>query len=1123
MVGYLVHDPNSLTPEEQAGWNFLSKQRGLRCKTITFDVIRQRPYLLRKCNVLWWHFDSSLELPSPALHPRVLAVLRRHIERGNGLLLSLLASQYTVDLGLEEIRPNVVLRGEWSEKSWAEDCPDIRGFASYQGHPVFEGFLGGLYTWCPAIGQKYSAAYYENAVPRNGSVVAVERLYISIDERRRSVVEYSAGKGKVLTIGSHFYFDRTGQRFRKHLEQFANNCLLYLPKKARGGGKLKAAPQRGTRRTYWTFDQRTVERFEHKSKPVGKTTHTLVVTPSDLIIERTFTAAAQEEHYFDLGGRRILIEGKERGGISEVWCHPIRTLRDLKAGFKIGDSPVQWSETLSPTVVIRPELLKRIYSLGDTTIEETVFADLKKPGGEIHYHVKSPHPVELVISSTIDLRMMWPLSEEATGSLKYSWDTGLRAGIITGHDGELVTVLGTSLEPREQIVGQYSNINVEADKLAGTATDVVQVAVGFRLTLTNKQSRCVVAFAGSHQGKEEAIRVYRALVKNPASALRAQVTHFRSLEKRSTRIMTPDVEFNEGYRWALAATDRFFVETPHLGASFVAGYGPSTSGWGGGHAISGRPGYAWYFGRDSVWTSFAALGYGDFEKVRSVLEFLGNHQDINGKILHELTTSGHAHYDAADATPLYVILMGRYLRASADLAFVKKEYPRLVKAIEYCFSTDTDGDHLIENTNVGHGWVEGGRLFPVHTEHYLACCWAQALEEASCVASSLKRHLDSGRWRRESHIVKDIIRREFWNPETGFYNFGKYADGRFNAEKTILPTVGMYFDRTERGKLDRCLREYASENFSADWGVRIVGKDNRMFDPTGYHYGSIWPLFTGWTSLAEFAVDRPLQGFMHLMSNLVLYKYFSAGYVEEVLHGEKFQPAGVCPHQAWSETMVLQPILEGMLGLERDAHGSTLTLRPYFPPHWNFAEIKNIRLGDHFVHVKMRREKGSTSFEFRTSASSGIGVTLQPRFPLGTFVWEVVVGSERIKKKTRVTQHWHAPEIKFLLSKHSEVRFHHSGGIAIVPPVPRLRPNQESEGLRIIEERSEDGAYVVILEGRPERRYTLDVIDPFKNVKEAAGAEIVNREGSRLTLALKMGQTGTANNYVRKQVLLLTR
>jgi len=1117
MIAFLTHNPESLSAEEQAAWKFLSHKRIFRSRILSFEAIRKRPSTLRRLDLLWWHFDSSKTLPPSALDPLVCDALRDYLEGGGALLLSLLAAQYPVDLGVEEVRPNVILRGPWSEESWTRDYPDIRGFATYRGHPVFSGFLGGLYTWTPTVGKNSAAAYYESILPKQGAIAGVEKLYITIDERRRNIVEYAVSKGSILAIGAHFYFENERQRYRKHLERFLANCLSYLLGRQAGRVRQKI------RKTYWTFGRRTVEPFKHSSKPLGTTKPKLESIRGDLFIKREFSSATDEGEHFDLGGSRILIEGNERGGISEIWCHPIRILKDLRSAFRIGDSPLQTSNAVKSSVIVRPESLTRTYTIGQAIIEETVFADPSKPSGAIHYSLNSPGAVDLLVTAKSDLRIMWPLSEEATGSLCYAWDTGLHACLVTDRNRELVALFGCSKEPDEYLVGQYAQIQGEYQKLTGIPTDEVQVTLGIRLSLTKDQPEVTLGFAGSNEGIAVAGAAYRSIIGSPSIALRSQVARFRSLEERSVKIRTPDSEFNEAYRWALAVTDRFFLDTPGLGRSLAAGFGPSTSGWDGGHTISGRPGYAWYFGRDSVWTSLAVLDYGDLEKVGDVLEFLGRHQDVDGKILHELTTSGHAHYDSADATPLYAILMGRYLRAGGNRSLAQKLFPSLVKAMKYCFSCDTDGDHLIENTNVGHGWVEGGQLFPAHAEHYLACCWGQALEEAGYVASILRRRRESARWHRTARIVEDILRREFWNPETGFFYFAKNADGTFNREKTTLSAVGIYFGFGDQGKLGRCLAEFASAEFTADWGVRIVARSNPMFVPTGYHCGSVWPLFTGWTSLAEFAADRPVQGFCHLLSNLMLYKFFAPGYVAEVFHGLEFKLAGVCSHQAWSESMVIQPILEGMLRLRCDVPRRRLDIRPYFAPQWDWAEVEEIRFGDQRVHLRMRKEHGVTRFEFRTSGSSPIQIYFQPRLPLGTFISEYIIGTQRMKKRYVVQSHHGVHPVEFVLAKRFDIAFVHTGGTAVVPPAPLAQRSEESGGLRIIEERLEEGAYVLILEGKPGKDYELVVADPSQTVKQIVGANVVKRDGPELTIALRMETPEGAREYTRKQILFLTK
>src|SRR5207249_6559701 len=107
----------------------------------------------------------------------------------------------------------------------------------------------------------------------------------------------------------------------------------------------------------------------------------------------------------------------------------------------------------------------------------------------------------------------------------------------------------------------------------------------------------------------------------------------------------------------------------------------------------------------------------------------------DGKIPHEISQSSAlvAWFDqypyawaSADATPLYVIAHADYWRASGDREFIRQAWESIVKAYRFSSATDSDGNGLIENTNVGHGWVEGGALYPPHEEMYLEGLWLAA-------------------------------------------------------------------------------------------------------------------------------------------------------------------------------------------------------------------------------------------------------------------------------------------------------------------------------------------------------------------------------------------------------------
>jgi hypothetical protein len=81
------------------------------------------------------------------------------------------------------------------------------------------------------------------------------------------------------------------------------------------------------------------------------------------------------------------------------------------------------------------------------------------------------------------------------------------------------------------------------------------------------------------------------------------------------------------------------------------------------------------------------------------------------------------------------------------------------------------------------------------------------------------------------------------------------------------------------------------------------------------------------------------------------------GFVTEVLSGRFFQPLGrSSSHQLWSSAMVLSPAIRGLFGIDADALHRTLHLQPHLPASWDFAEIRNVRVGDDLYEITLKRD-----------------------------------------------------------------------------------------------------------------------------------------------------------------------
>src|SRR5690606_6078936 len=132
------------------------------------------------------------------------------------------------------------------------------------------------------------------------------------------------------------------------------------------------------------------------------------------------------------------------------------------------------------------------------------------------------------------------------------------------------------------------------------------------------------------------------------------------------------------------------------------------------YPYAGVPWFSTPFGRDAVITALESLWVNP-SVAAGVLDFLAArqadaveaHADAEpGKILHELRHGEMAalgevpfarYYGSIDSTPLFVLLAGRYYRASGDLERVRALWPHLERALQWIDQYGgRDGDGFVE-------------------------------------------------------------------------------------------------------------------------------------------------------------------------------------------------------------------------------------------------------------------------------------------------------------------------------------------------------------------------------------------------------------------------------------------
>ena len=627
-------------------------------------------------------------------------------------------------------------------------------------------------------------------------------------------------------------------------------------------------------------------------------------------------------------GTRAGLFGNESGRV-EAWVYPLKILRNFRLEFDM-DGRVIPAESLSRTVTARAESVSILYT-GDTfAVRETFFVPVKEPGALILLDIETSQPLDIRAAFERDFQLEWPA---ALGGTFISWDPKLHAFYFGEEQKKFAALVGspTADDVREEYQTNYSSSPESS----------------FDLGVINKgKERKLVVIAASTQGRPDVESIFQRLSTTAESLLKESADYYSSYLAKTVALDLPDHELQQAYDWSRISVLQGVVNNPYLGTGLVAGY--RTSG------ASQRPGFAWFFGRDSFWTSFALNAAGDFATSREALEFVSRYQRSDGKIPHEIAQSAGLvewfrnypyPYASADATPLYIVAVNDYITQSGDIPFAQQKWESLWRAYQFLVST-YDSQGLPQNLTIGHGWVEGGPLLPVKTELYQSALGAEALRALAHIADLTGKNDTSKKLSEEFTKQEQLLDHAFWIGERGVFAFALDQDNKMINQPSVLATVPMWFGLLEEVKAEDMITELAAPTHETDWGMRIISSKSTSYNAGGYHYGSVWPLFTGWASVGEDRYHRALPAFSNLKANAELALDGSLGHVTEVLSGDYYQPLSTSsPHQIWSAAMVVSPILRGMLGLAIDAPEHTLTFAPHVPATWTSFAVKNVHAG----------------------------------------------------------------------------------------------------------------------------------------------------------------------------------
>ena len=773
--------------------------------------------------------------------------------------------------------------------------------------------------------------------------------------------------------------------------------------------------------------------------------------------------------YVGVIGRRAAGMGSELGDL-EVWTWPLKLLHGFNLRFQtpLYADPINGRD-IARRVEITPAGATIIYSHPAFTVRERLFAAENDPAVVMVLEVDAVRPLEIIAEFQSDLQLAWPA---AFGGQYVFWDDSEKAFVLSesrrqanGFVGSPYTTSATN-QPSHNVPEAPNQLRIAV----GDQTTVPMPRPGEpagRLTHVHA-SGIPIVMVGALAPRDSVRAIYRRVLASVPALYQERADHADAVTDSAMWVETPDSTFDLGVRWAALNLDEAMVCNPDLGCGLVAGYGPSG-------ARGTRPGFAWFFGGDASINSLGMTGAGQFDLARDGLEFFVRYQNAAGKIPHEISQSAgrirwfedypYAFYHA-DTTPFWIMAWGDYWLASGDTASVRRVWPAIRRAFDWCRGTVDSTTGLMLNSKGGLGAIEVGDLgVGVESDIYLSGVWVVALERIGRMAAAVndRRAVTDA----QALLVKarGSLRDRFWLPEQQFYAFALLKDGAIRPELTIWPSTAMSFGLfdDERGML--AAQSMARATLNTDWGARALAAESRLFDPLHYNNGTVWPFVTGWAALGQYRYRNPVAGFAALSAIVRTGFTWGLGRNPEVWSGSEYEPLETAvPHQFFGTSFILTVLTRGLLGWEPDVPRGMVQLAPQIPADWPGMTVHQAHAGQGRYDLRFDVTPRTFRLNFRHHGGPDT-LLFSPHLPLGSRVESVTLSGAPVPCEVLVTPRDTQPVCHLAIGDTGTVVVNHTAGYSVRLPDVVPRRGDRSKGLRLLDFSASGDSLTMVLEG----------------------------------------------------------
>ena len=406
---------------------------------------------------------------------------------------------------------------------------------------------------------------------------------------------------------------------------------------------------------------------------------------------------------------------------------------------------------------------------------------------------------------------------------------------------------------------------------------------------------------------------------------------------------------------------------------------------------AGAPWFMTVFGRDSLLTAWMALPL-DPTLALGTLQTLATYQGTGtnplteeepGRILHEMRFGaeagmalggGNVYYGTADATPLFVMLLGEAHNWGLAPEHLAALLPHADAALQWMIHHgDRDGDGFLEYqraTDQGlanQGWKDSfdGINFAAGglASAPIALCEVQAYAYGAYLArSTIARDTDqptlAQEWAEKAATLKRAFNDAFWLPDAGYYAVALDRDKR--PVDALTSNIGhcLWTGIVDEDKAASVVAHLMSEQMFSGWGVRTLAASMGAYNPLSYHNGSVWPhdnaILVAGLMRYGFAEQAQRVTLALLEAGVTFGTRFPelwSGFDREEFNAPLPYPTS-CSPQAWAAATPFL-LLRALLGLHPRIGDHHIVLSPQLPAEFLPLRIDNLQIGQNRISIEV--------------------------------------------------------------------------------------------------------------------------------------------------------------------------